>query len=155
MKLNFPNLKFNSKVLLEIWCNWPLAAIIRTVGAWASLTIDCRTRRRIFWKSASGIALGEVPVSISPSMVSSLKTLGKNSNRILYLISIIVERRYMQVRPLSRLQHVRRRFRRADHQKTEGINFDSLYGAKTSFKVCSIVNFITTVCAIVGDLFIC
>ena len=70
----------------------PFATNIWKDGAGPFLTLDWGASSRIFLKSASGIALECVPVSIRPSNVSSPTSIGKYNIRLLILSPRLVER---------------------------------------------------------------
>ena len=72
--------------------NCKFATIIWNVGAGPSLTMDWGANRRIFLRSASGIALDRDPVSMRPSMVSCPKSIGKYTIRFLYLSPRFVDK---------------------------------------------------------------
>ena len=86
-----PTSNFSSTVLFGV-SRSPFATIIWNDGAGPSFTIDWGASSRIFLRSASGIALEWAPVSMRPSNVSSQKSIGKYSIRLLILRPRLVER---------------------------------------------------------------
>ena len=106
-----PTSNFHSTVLYEV-SSWPFATMIEKLGAVPSFTIDCGVRRRIFLRTASGIALDRA-VCMSPSMVSSPKLIVKYNIRRLYLSPRFVDKATrMMARLRLRLGHKRSPFHR-------------------------------------------
>ena len=82
MTMNFslnvmsPTSNCNSTVAIGA-SNCPLATIICNSGGGPSFIIVCGASNRILRKSASGMALDKAPVSMSPSIFNSPKSIGK------------------------------------------------------------------------------
>ena len=70
----------------------PLATMIWKFGGGPSRITDCGDKSKIFRRSISGIALDSAPVSMSPSMVNSPKSIGKYKMRFLHLRLMLVDR---------------------------------------------------------------
>ena len=86
-----PTSNLSSMVLLGV-SSCPLATMIWKFGGGPSRITDCGDKSRIFRRSVSGIALDSAPVSMSPSMVTSPKSIGKYNMRFLHLRLMLVDR---------------------------------------------------------------
>ena len=76
MQCHPPTSKCNFTVAIGA-SNCPLATIIWNSGGGPSFSIVCGASSQILCKSASGMALDKAPVSMSPSMFNSTKSIGK------------------------------------------------------------------------------
>ena len=56
--------------------NYPLATIVWNSGGGPSINIVCRAGNRILGESASRMAPDKAPVSMSPSIFNSAKSIG-------------------------------------------------------------------------------
>ena len=91
-RLLSPTLNCNSTVAIGS-SNCLLATKIWTSGAGLSFNTACGTIIRILRNLASGMALDKAPVSMRPSIFSSLTSSGKNSLLRIFFIGSFVESR--------------------------------------------------------------
>ena len=76
LNLMSPTSNCNSTVAIGT-SNCPLATLIWNSGGELSFNIVCRASNRILRKLASGMAPDKAPVSMSPSILNSPKSIGK------------------------------------------------------------------------------